>query len=123
MGTIVIFAGPLVGEYDYMVNINIVTEELPSKLTVEDYGRMGELQLKKSYPDYVKLQEYTTTISGLPAIVKTFTATVTDFPLKEIQAFFIKDKVAYIITYDVSIDSHDEYADYFELVISSFKFK
>ena len=122
-GMVVVFAGPLVGEYDYMVNINTVTEELPSKITVEDYGKMGELHLKKSFPDYVNVHEYTTTISGLPAIVRTFTATVTDFPLKDIQAFLIKDKVAYIITYDVTVDSHDEYADCFELVINSFKFK
>ena len=122
-GVVVAFAGPLAGEYDYMVNINIVTEELTSKMTVEDYGRMGELHLKKAWPDYVNVHEYTTTISGLPAIVRTVTATVTDFPLKDIQAFLIKDKVAYIITYDVTVDSHDEYADCFELVISTFKFE
>ena len=107
---------------EVMVNINIVTEELTKKFTVEDYGRMGELQQKKAWPDYVKLQEYTTTISGLSAIVKTVTTTMQDVPLKDIQAFFIKDKVAYVITYDVTTDSHDEYADCFDLVISTFKF-
>jgi hypothetical protein len=37
----------------------------------------------------------------------------------------LQDKVdyAYTITYDVTIDSHDRYADCFELAISTFNFK
>jgi hypothetical protein len=122
-GTVVLFTGPQVGEYEYMVNINIVTEELPSEMTVQDYARMAELQQKKAWSDYVKVKEYTSTISGLPAVVKTFTATPINVPLKDIQVFFIKDEVAYIITYDVAIDSHDEYAEFFDLAISTFKFE
>ena len=121
-GTVVLFAGPLVGEYEYMVNINIVTEELPSEMTVQDYARMAELQQKKAWSDYVKVKEYTSTIVGLPAVVKTFIATPIDVPLKDIQVFFIKDKVAYIITYNAAIDSHDEYVEFFDLAISTFKF-
>jgi hypothetical protein len=46
-----------------------------------------------------------------------------DVPIKDIQAFFIKGKVAYIITYDVVAEFHDQYADCFDLVISSLKFE
>ncbi len=118
------FAGPLVGEYDYLVNIKIVREELPKDRTLEDYIRIVEEDTKKQYTDYTMVDEYSTTIAGLPAIVRTFTATIMDVPLKNTQAFFIEDtdNVGYVITYDVPEEFYDEYADSFELVISTFEF-
>ena len=121
---VTVFAGPLVGEYDYMVNIKIVREELPKDRTLEDYVRIVEEDNKRQYTDYTKVDEYSTTIGGLSAIVRTFTATNNDVPLKITQAFFIEDtdNVGYIITYDVSGEFYDAYADSFELVISTFEF-
>ena len=122
--TVTVFAGPLVGEYDYMVNIKIVREELPKDRTLEDYVRIVEEDTKRQYIDYTKVDEYSTTIGGLSAIVRTFTATTMDVRLKNIQALFIEDtdNVGYVITYDVPEEFHDEYADSFELVISTVKF-
>jgi len=123
MGALVIFAGPMTLDDTFMINISIVTDELSDVYTVEEYSRLTELQFEKSGNDYVKIQGKNTTISGLPAIVQTFTVTVDDYPIKDIQAYFIKDMTAYIITYDTIEESHDKYTDYFDLVISTFKFE
>jgi hypothetical protein len=121
-GIIAIFAGPLTKENRYMVNINIVSENLTRNITIQDYIRLGELKLKKSVPDYIKLEEYATTISGQDAIIRTFTATVQNVLLKDTQAYLIKGKKAYVITYDVDDNSYDEYSSFFDLVISTFNF-
>jgi hypothetical protein len=71
------------------------------------------------------VQAYNTTIGGLPAIVLVATLSVKcngkKVDLKNKYAIVIKDKVAYTITYDAPAECHDEYADCFDLVISSFK--
>ena len=127
MGCVVFFAGPMVLEGEYMVNINVNRQPYTEKGTVEDITRFGELQDKRSTPNYKKLEEYDTTIAEQPAIVQVINATIEvsgkDVLLKDAVARFIKDKVCYIITYDVPEESHHEYFDCFDLVISSFKFE
>ncbi len=129
MGTVVAFVGLSVLGGAYLVNINLVTEELSEfpKTTLKDYCRMVELHLKKSLADYEKVEEHSITVSGQPAIVWTVTTTYEidgeQIPLKDRQAIFIKDNVAYALTYDVPAEVYDEYADCFDLVISSFKFE
>ncbi len=120
LGTVVFFAGP--SEPNYQMNVNLVTEELPKIYSIDDYSKLGELQVKKAHSDYVNLGELHTNISGLPAIIRTFTVTIKSVPLKDTQAYFIKDKTAYIITYDIPIDKYDSYIDSFNLAVSTFKF-
>ena len=123
MGALVIFAGPMTANDTFMINISIVTEELSEAYTIEEYVRLIELQFENSGNDYVKIQGENIKISGLPAIVQTFTVKVQDFAIKDKQAYFIKDTTAYVITYDTIEESHDKYTDYFDLVINTFKFE
>ena len=126
MGTAVAFMGPLVLEDSYYLNISVVVEQLPEEMTLKDYVKALDLNLKRTTPDYNKVEEYSTTISGLPATVLVATATTAldgeDIALRDTLAMFIKDEVAYTITYNAPEEFHDEYAEYFDLVISSFKF-
>jgi len=127
MGTVVFLGGPAVLEGTYMINISVAAQELPTKMTLEDFVRGGELIDKETIPNYNKEEEYNTTIGGLPTSVQTITGTVEldgeDLLLRGKAARFVKDKFGYIITYDVPTEFHDQYLDYFELVISSFKFE
>ena len=127
MGMVVAFMGPLVLEGAYYININVRVEQLPEKMTFEDFVKSGELADKRTIPNYKKIEEYSTTIAGLPANMHTITGTVKldekDLLLKDGVARFVKDEVGYVITYDTPEEFHDEYADCFELVISSFKFE
>jgi hypothetical protein len=123
-GLLIEFDGPLSAEYDQKASIIIEADELSRKFTTEEYAQAVELQLlTKILPDYIKLEEQTTTISGIPAIRRTYTATMRYFPHKDIQIYFTKENLYYVITYDVTSESHDEYADCFDLVTSTFKFE
>jgi len=127
LGMVFVFMGPLVLEETYYININLGTEQLTSDISVKDYAKMVELTTKRTNTGYNKVNEYSTTISEQPAIVLTCTATVEQegmtVELKDSVAVFIKDNVGYIITYDVPDEFHSQYADCFDLVISSFRFE
>jgi hypothetical protein len=121
-GIVAVFVGPVTAEYDQRVHIIIETDEFSSGVTSEEYAEAVEFQiLKKNLTDYVKLEEQTATISEIPAIVRTFTATAPDYPRKDIQAYLTKENIGYAITYDVTPDSHDKYKDCFDLAVSTFK--
>ena len=128
MGSVVMFAGPSVLDSAYLVNINLLVEQLPEspKTTLEEYCSLTELYLKEGLADYAKIEESSIEISGLPAIVRTVTLSVEyegeKLVLEDSQAYVIRDNAAYIITYDVPSEFHDEYADCFELVINSLRF-
>ncbi len=124
-GLVVVFAGPSVLEGIYDININVLAERLRKKMTLKDYVMASDLKAIQTIPNYRKVQAEATTVSGLPAIVFVATLAVKcngkKVSLKNKYAIFIKDKVAYTITYDTPAQFHDEYADCFDLVISSFK--
>lgn len=122
-GTIVFFAGPAIGKTGGMININIVNENLPEspKVTLEDYNKLGELQVKKSVENYQKLEEHNSTVSGFPAILRTYSFDMQGLNIKGTQAIFLKDNVAYGITFTATPDTYADYAGCFDLVMNSFK--
>jgi hypothetical protein len=126
MGMLVAFMGPLVLEEAYYINVGIVTEEVPEDMTLQNYVDASLLVVKRTYADFNKVEEYGTTISGLPATVVVLTGTLemdeTELQLKQKGAMFIKDEVAYTISYNAPVEFYDEYADSFDLAINSFKF-
>jgi len=123
-GRIVIFSGSQVAENDRRVRIIIEADKWSKDATVEQYATAVEMQvLKKNLSDYINLHERTTTIDEIPAIVRTFTATIDGLMQKDVQAYFTKDDFAYVITYDVTTEYYDTYVDCFELAINTFKFE
>ncbi len=125
MGTIILFAGPFVKGGEFMINMNMVSEELPEfpKITLEDYLKLSEMQIKKAMENYEKVGERSATIADLPAIVLTYTGGSGVDMLMYSQAFFLEENVAYVITYAAPPEFHDEYVKSFELVISTFELK
>ena len=125
MGTIVLFVGPFVEEEEFMINMNIMSEELLEfpKITLEDYAKIGEMGIRKMVENYKKIAEHSATIGDLPAIVLTYTAGSGVDMLMYSQAFFLEENVAYVISYAAPPEFHDEYVKSFELVISTFELK
>ncbi len=121
---VMLFEGPFVGEYQYRVNLSVVREELAKNTTLEEYIRTLESEAKEQYLDYNNVSEYPTFIAEIPAVVRVFTATSNSVPIKKAQAVFIEDvdNVGYVILYDVPEEFYDEYAECFELLISTFEF-
>ena len=125
MGTIVMFAGPFLKDEEFMINMNIMAEELPDfpKMTLEDYSKVGEMQMKQAFENYRSVEERPTTIADLPAIVRTYTWNYEGIKQMQTQAFFLKENVAYVVTYAATPKSHEQFCDCFEGVINSFKFE
>lgn len=129
-GCVAYFAGPYVNIGDdktYLVNITIKVIQLPEKITLKDVVRGGDLEDKRRIPDYKKLNEYSTTIGGLPAIVQIISGTSNigegrQLKYKDVGARVIKDNSLYMMLLDIPTKYHDEYLECFELVINSFKF-
>ena len=130
MGLTVILGGPQVMEGSFMVNISVVREEIPEnlakKMTLEDYVKASELNAKKTFTEYNKVDEYNTTLAGVPATVITCNIVLEiegiTYSLKDSFAIFIKDGVGYTISYDVPAEFHDDYIDCFGLIVNSFTF-
>ena len=122
-----VFLGPHLPENNFVVNVNVEAGQLLEEMTLKSFVQQMESQMETTFEDYGKLDEYDTTISGQPAIVITYTAKIEasgiTVMLKDMVAYFVKDNVACAITYDVPAEVHDEYADSFELVISTFEFE
>lgn len=127
MWSIVSFVGPIVvvGEKEYMVSINVGSDKLAKspKITLKDYARLAGLTLKKSFENCKKVDERSATISGLPAIVSTWSEGSGADVFMHKQAYFLKQDVGYVISYGAPPAFHDQYVSCFELAITSFKLK
>lgn len=122
----VLFAGPIEGEYDYMSTVQIVVIESLVVQNLEDLVSMSDLTTKATAPSYTVVQQYETTIGGVPAIVQVFTFDPVDtmgYPVKGAAATFTKGKTIYMILLDVTEDVYENNRDEFILVTETFKFE
>ena len=125
IGMTVAFMAPLVQVESDLVSIYITVDQLSKNATLEDYVGSNKKVGEERLVNYDELNEYATTISGVPATVLTFSFTyetenaVLDF--KDILAMLVKDGVGYSITYDVLSEFHDDYVDWFDLAIYTFR--
>lgn len=119
-----LFVGPT--KEGFAINANIALEKLAEPMTAQEYATLSEELLKTVLSSYNKLEEYQTTVSTEPAVVRIFIATYGAYPgitnkIKEV--YLIKEKRAYIITCSALPTTYDEANDkYFERMVQSFKF-
>lgn len=73
--------------------------------------------------NYKKVDEHGATVCDCPARVHTVTFDQQGTSVMMSQTYFIKDNIAYVITYGATPKSHAQYYDCFECVINSFKFE
>jgi hypothetical protein len=119
-GVVVTFIGPASTE---TAGIAIQADKWPAPATLEQYAAAVEEQvLKKDLADYVKSKEVATSMGGMPAITRIFTATINDLPRKFAQIYFVNKEFGYAISYSNSPDSFDAFYNSFELAVSTFKF-
>jgi len=125
-GEIVAFIGPIVplAETEFTINIGISSWELqPPIPTLEEWYRANQMYMMEVAEDYENLDEYSTIISGLRAIVSTNTRSQYGYKIMGSLAGLLKEKRCYIITYMTPPEFYNDYVDCFELMISSFKFE
>jgi PsbP-like protein len=105
--------------------INVGTEVLPSSnFGLDSYtdAAIGQVQ---SFQDFRLLNSSSTTLGGLPAhmIVYTYTDEEDQIPLQNLQAWTVKDGIAYIITYGGTPDEFDSSLPTLQSVMDSFRFE
>ena len=121
-GVAVIFVSLTSPEDEQSTKIIIQANRLTFKPSCEEYAEIFESNvLKKNLPDYAKLDEQNTTINDIPALTRTFTATMNGVLYKVLQTYFPKEDIGYMITYNAPADSYDKYKDCCDLSMSTFK--
>ena len=118
MGSVVIFWGPI--KDDYIINVIVVTEELPTKMTAEEYAKAGREWYLEEY-DIVKT--LSDTINGEPVAGDITTSMMEGIEVKQMSASFVKGTTAYTITFSATSSAYDGADDdYFDPMLRSFKF-
>jgi hypothetical protein len=101
--------------------INVVTEVLPSSnFSLDSYtdAAMGQVE---SFENFQLLNSSSTTIGGLPAHMIVYTFSDGQTPLQNLQAWTVKDGIAYIITYGGVPEEFDSSLPSMQSVLDSFR--
>jgi hypothetical protein len=100
--------------------INVVTEVLPSSdFSLDSYtdAAMGQVE---SFENFQLLNSSSTTLGGLPAHMIVYTFTDEQTPLQNLQAWTVKDGLAYVITYGGVPEEFDSSLPSMQSVLDSF---
>jgi hypothetical protein len=100
--------------------INVVTEVLPSSnYSLDSYtnAAMGQVE---SFENFQLLNSSSTTLGGLPAHMIVYSFTDEQTPLQNLQAWTVKDGIAYVITYGGVPEEFDSSLPALQSVLDSF---
>jgi PsbP-like protein len=104
--------------------ISITTEVLPSSDYSLDRYTEAALGQVKSFQDFRLLNSSSTNLGGLPAhmIVYSFSDEENRIPLQNLQAWAVKDGMAYVITYGGTPEEFESSLSALQSVMDSFRF-
>ena len=105
---------PLEGDYDdFQENCNLMKEKLPGKYSMEDYMKASINAVKDVYTELV-VEE-----TGKNYYI--FSGIVSDTEVKQIQYYYIKNNIAYILTFTAAPETFADYFAIFKKIAESFK--
>jgi hypothetical protein len=122
-GAIAMFFTPQGTGDQFRENVGIVTETLPSTMTVDEYYAIIKPQLQNLIKDYTELSNENITIDGLTGKKLIYEGTQVNYKLKWQQVFVIKDTTAYIINYTATADTFDQYIADVNAMVKTFALK
>lgn len=100
--------------------ISVVTEVLPSSnFSLDSYTDAAMSQVE-SFENFQLLNSSSTTIGGFPAHMIVYTFTDEQTPLQNLQAWTVKDGMAYVITYGGVPEEFDSSLSALQSVMDSF---
>lgn len=122
--TIVSFLSPITSKDDkFAENVNVVSETIADKtVTLDDYYKVSEENLKKFFADFKLLKNEATTLSGVPARMVVYTASQNQLKLRTTQIFTIKNGKAYIVTLTNTQSDPNQYMTEMLKISQSFQF-
>ena len=100
--------------------INVITEVLPSSnFSLDSYTEAAMSQVE-SFENFQLLNSSSMTLGGLPAHMIVYTFTDGQTPLQNLQAWTVKDGMAYVITYGGVPEEFNSSLPAFQSVLDSF---
>src|SRR5918996_1498056 len=101
--------------------ISVITEVLPSSnFSLNSYTEAAIDQVQ-SFDNFQLLNSSSTTIGGLPGHMIVYTFTDGQTPLQNLQAWTVKDGIAYIITYGGGPEEFDSSLPSIQSILDSFR--
>lgn len=125
-GTIVALRGPMLADLKQEIAVFVIVNKLAKGTKFEDYLKASRKEAEKILPKFAVLSEKMVQIGGIQAqsTLYTYTANLNeqDYTFKNTLLVFMKDDTVYAIKYETPEEFYDEYADCFNLLVTSFKF-
>ena len=125
MGSTFIFMSPLENETDsFRENLNLVVQDVSQyNLTLEDYVKLTESQLKNMITDLDMKKSGIAEANGLKYGYVEYTSTQGVYNLDMIQHFYIIDGIAYIVTATTQVGSIEIHRKNLRKMLSSVSIK
>ncbi len=105
---------------DFLENVNVVTEDARDYKLDEYFERSIEL-LERDLPGFFKMAPEDRVVNGLTAKQIKYSCLVDSRPLSMQAVFFVKNKIAYIITCTAKKGESLRWEGFFDDIVSSFK--
>ncbi|MCX6089816.1 MAG: trypsin-like peptidase domain-containing protein [Candidatus Atribacteria bacterium] len=119
---VVAFLAPTDNPQDvFRENLNILIENLPSEMSLQNYFSLTMDQLK-TFPDVQFRENYDATISGQPGKVLVYSRTLDGKELTYSQVYIIRGIKAYVLTFTAESTQYSHYQPEFQQILSRFHF-
>lgn len=117
------FMSPIEGEDLFAENVNFTTEDLTPYpgTTLDDYSEAALGQIATAMPEYVLVDQGARMLGDIDAGYLLGDYPLAGYNVEVLSVFAIDNETAYIITYTGEVETHDQFADTVETMLSSFK--
>lgn len=119
----VIFFSPQWSGDLFRENVGIVSETLPSDMSIATYYTSVKNQISTIIQNYQEISNEDLSLNGVAAKKIVYVGTQNTYQLKWMQVLAIKNKTAYIINYTASADTFDEFSKEANAIVDSFVLK
>jgi V8-like Glu-specific endopeptidase len=102
-------------------NINVISEVLPSAMTLDDYYKLSIDNAAASLPGFTKIKEGTKTINGIKSKWIIYTEEYEGTKIEVLVYVLVKDLKAFVITCGSIPSEFDKYKSQFEEIVGTFK--
>ncbi len=100
---------------------NVVLEELPAGVSLDEYDQAAEAELRRQFPDYNPINRTPVPVDGRPGYKRLYTATIAGNLLQLQQVYAIDRNVGYIVSCGASQQSFATFAPTFDQIIGTFR--
>ena len=106
----------------FQENVNVIIQDLSaSPMTLEDYTKLSENQIKTLLPEGKVFNIEDFTLSGLPAKAMIYSSKQAQLSLKYLGVWAIQNNKAYLVTYTAQQDKFETFLPQAKAIISSIK--